>query len=109
MTALRHSSRRCDNDVVELVGPAVFAEGDKVRALRDVRNDGTFPGRPTGEMLIKAGSVGYVRSVGTYLQAYYIYAIDFYEQRLVVGMRAHELELVDATCNAPKSAQSPSA
>jgi len=102
MTALRHSSRRCDDDVVELVGPAAFEIGDKVRALRDVRNDGTYPGRPVGDVLIQAGDVGYVQSVGTYLQAYYIYGIDFYGRRMIVGMRARELELVDGSCNAPQ-------
>lgn len=33
---------------------------------------------------------------------YYIYAVDFYERRVVVGMRAKELELVDAHCNDPQ-------
>ncbi len=107
MTALRHSSRRCDDDVVELVGPPAFELGDKVVARRDVRNDGTYPGRPVGEVLIQAGDVGYVQSVGTYLQAYYIYGIDFYGRRMVVGMRARELELLDGTLNAPKRPETP--
>ncbi|WP_431855146.1 nitrogen fixation protein NifZ [Azospirillum sp.] len=102
MTALRASSRRCHDDVVELIEPPEFELGDKVVALRDVRNDGTYPGRPTGEVLIHAGDVGYVQSVGTYLQMYYIYGIDFYERRMIVGMRARELALVDGSLNAPK-------
>lgn len=102
-TALRASSRRCHDDVVELIEPPEFELGDKVVALRDVRNDGTYPGRPMGDFLIRAGDVGYVKSVGTYLQMYYIYAVDFYENRIVVGMRAKEMELVDDTLNAPKA------
>lgn len=102
MTALRATSRRCHDDVVELIHPPAFEPGMKVRALREVRNDGTYPGRPTGEVLIHEGAVGYVHSVGTYLQMYYIYGIDFYEQRMIVGMRAGELELVDGSCNDPK-------
>lgn len=93
---------RDPNDSVELAGPPVFDQGHKVRALRDVRNDGTYPGRPTGDFLIRQGDVGYVISVGTYLQMYYIYAVDFFEKRVVVGMRAKELELIDATCNDPQ-------
>lgn len=93
---------RDPNDAIELEGPAAFDQGHKVRALKDVRNDGTYPGRPVGDFLIRAGDVGYVISVGTYLQMYYIYAVDFYEKRVVVGMRAKELELIDATCNDPQ-------
>ena len=93
---------RDPNEPIELEGPPAFEEGQKVRALRDVRNDGTYPGRPMGDFLIRAGDVGYVKSIGTYLQMYYIYGIDFYEKRIVVGMRAKELDLVDARCNDPK-------
>ena len=101
-TALRSSSRRCADDVVELIHPPAFELGDKIRVLNDVRNDGTYPGRPVGEVLIKAGDIGYVQSIGTYLQVYYIYGIDFFERRMIVGMRAKELELVDGSCNDPK-------
>jgi nitrogen fixation protein NifZ len=86
----------------ELVDPPALEIGHKVRCLRDVRNDGTYPGRPVGEVLIPAGEVGYVKSIGTYLQLYYIYGIDFFERRAVVGMRAGELELLDKTCNDPQ-------
>lgn len=96
------SWNRDPKDTVELAGPPVFEEGQKVRSLRDVRNDGTYPGRPVGDVIINVGDVGYVKSIGTYLQMYYIYAIDFYERRIIVGMRAKELELVDGRCNDPK-------
>ncbi|HYD64370.1 nitrogen fixation protein NifZ [Azospirillum sp.] len=99
--AARERARHPD-DEVELAGPPVFEEGDKIRSLKDIRNDGTYPGRPLGDYLIRAGDVGYVKSIGTYLQMYYIYAVDFYEQRIIVGMRAREMELVDDTLNAPK-------
>ncbi len=97
-------SGRSADDVNELCGPPVLEVGQKVRCLRDVRNDGTFPGQPVGEILIHTGDVGYVHSIGTYLQMYYIYGIDFYERRAIVGMRSKELEVVDAYANAPKSA-----
>lgn len=93
---------RDPNDSIELESRPVFEQGHKVRALKDVRNDGTYPGRPVGDFLIRAGDVGYVISIGTYLQMYYIYAVDFYEKRVVVGMRAKELDLIDASCNDPQ-------
>ncbi len=77
---------------VELVGSPRFEPGQRVRALRDVRNDGTFPGRRVGEELVRAGEVGWVASVGTFLQQFYIYAVLFKERGQIVGCRGHELE-----------------
>ncbi|EWY39433.1 nitrogen fixation protein NifZ [Skermanella stibiiresistens SB22] len=96
-------ANRNPRDANELEGPPVFEVGQKVRSIRDVRNDGTYPGAPVGDVLIPAGSVGYMISVGSYLQMYHIYSVDFYEQRRVIGMRAKELEMVDAHANAPQN------
>lgn len=98
----RRERARNAEDANELVGPPVLEQGFKVKALRDVRNDGTYPGRPVGDFLIREGDVGYVISIGTYLQMYYIYTVDFYEKRVVVGMRARELEVIDSHCNDPQ-------
>jgi len=65
--------------------------GDEVRVTRNVRNDGTFPGREIGDLLIRRGSVGHVRSVGTYLQDQIIYSVHFLEDNLLVGCREEEL------------------
>jgi nitrogen fixation protein NifZ len=88
---------------VELWGPPAFELGDKVAAVREVRNDGTFPGARIGDVLIRAGEVGYVHSVGTYLNRYYIYGIDFIESARLVGMRAAELTLLEKAPDAPPS------
>ena len=85
-----------DSDVVELVNPPKFEYGQKVRSKKYVRNDGTFPGREVGDILVSKGDVGYVTSIGTFLQQFYIYGIDFYELGYRVGMRGKELEMVDA-------------
>lgn len=85
-----------EEEPIELNDRPAFQPGDKVRALKDVRNDGTYPGMVTGAFLIKSGEVGYVRDVGTFLQRYFIYVIDFIESGRMVGMRKHELELVAA-------------
>ena len=81
-----------DSDVVELNDPPRFNYGDKVRSRKTVRNDGTFPGKDIGEILVKKGDVGYVTSIGTFLQQFYIYGIDFVAYGYRVGMRAKELE-----------------
>jgi nitrogen fixation protein NifZ len=85
-----------DNGVVELVDPPKFEYGQKVRAKKYVRNDGTFPGREVGDIIVSKGDVGYVTSIGTFLQQFYIYGIDFYELGYRVGMRGKELDLIDA-------------
>ncbi len=85
-----------DSDVVELVNPPKFDYGQRVRSKKYVRNDGTFPGKEVGDILVKKGDVGYVTSIGTFLQQFYIYGIDFYELGYRVGMRGKELELCGA-------------
>ena len=81
-----------DSDVVELNDPPKYNYGEKVRSRKTVRNDGTFPGKDIGEILVKKGDVGYVTSIGTFLQQFYIYGIDFTAYGYRVGMRAKELE-----------------
>ncbi len=76
----------------ELEGLPVFEPGAKVRARRAVRNDGTYPGRERGDYLLEEGEIGYVKAVGTYLNRYYIYSIDFIALGMLIGMRANELE-----------------
>jgi len=79
----------------ELHEPPAYEIGTKVRALHSVRNDGTYPGVPTGGFLIDEGEIGYVKSVGTYLNRFYVYGIDFVRRGVLVGMRAHELECLE--------------
>lgn len=84
-----------DSDVVELNGPPRFDYGQKVRSRKTVRNDGTFPGREIGDILVKKGDEGYVTSIGSFLQQFYIYGIDFYAHGYRVGMKGRELEPVE--------------
>ena len=84
-----------DNDIVELDGPPVFGYCDKVRSLRNIRNDGTFPGKDIGDILCKKGEEGYVVSIGTFLQQFYIYGVEFVSTGYRVGMKRKELELAD--------------
>lgn len=81
-----------DSDVIEIDGPPYFEYGQKVHSLMNIRNDGTFPGKEIGDVLVKKGDVGYVASIGTFLQQFYIYGVDFYERGYIVGMKARELD-----------------
>ena len=81
-----------DGDIVELNSEPRFDYGQKVRSLKSIRNDGTFPGKEIGEILVKKGEEGYVVSIGTFLQQFYIYGVDFYVHGYRVGMKGKELE-----------------
>jgi nitrogen fixation protein NifZ len=83
-----------DSDVVELNQPPYFNFGEKVRAKRMVRNDGTYAGKEIGELLCRKGEEGYVVSIGTFLQQFYIYAVEFVDSGHRVGMKRKELEPV---------------
>ena len=82
-----------DSEVVELDAPPYFTFGDKVLAKRTVRNDGTYAGKEIGEILCRKGEAGYVVSIGTFLQQFYIYAVEFADTGHRVGMKRKELEL----------------
>jgi len=68
-----------------------YEYGEEVRLIRNVRNDGTYPGMEVGELLIKRGSIGCVYDVGTYLQDQLIYRVHFLDQGRTVGCRQEEL------------------
>ncbi len=84
-----------DSDVVELDGPPRFACGERVVSRYVVRNDGTYPGRDVGALLVNKGDVGFVASIGTFLQQFYIYAVDFADRGCRVGMKGRELVSLD--------------
>ena len=88
-----------DSDIVELEGPPAFDYGEKVVSRKNVRNDGTFAGCEIGDILVKKGEVGYVKSIGSFLQQFYIYGVEFIVNGYRVGMKARELESLDAVAN----------
>ena len=83
-----------DSDVVEISEPPYFSFGEKVKAKRVIRNDGTYAGKEIGEILAKKGEIGYVVSIGTFLQQFYIYGVEFMESGNRVGMKRKELDPV---------------
>lgn len=68
-----------------------FEFGTEVRIVRNVRNDGTYPGMPTGQLLVRRGSTGFVTNVGTFLQDQLIYSVNFLTLNKIVGCREEEL------------------
>ena len=73
-----------------------FDYGEEVRVLRNVRNDGTYPGLDVGKLLVRRGSVGFVRDRGTFLQDQIIYSVHFLVEDRLVGCREEELQPADA-------------
>ena len=70
---------------------AQFDYGAPVRLVRAVRDDGSFPGKQRGDLLVRKGTLGYVRDVGTILQDQVIYQVHFMELGYTVGCREQEL------------------
>ncbi|WP_319529225.1 nitrogen fixation protein NifZ [uncultured Cohaesibacter sp.] len=79
--------------------PSRYEYGEVVRVTRNVRNDGTYPGANTGTLLIRRGSTGVVRDIGTFLQDQVIYTVHFTDEDMIVGCRDKELIPVDAPWN----------
>lgn len=84
-----------DDGVVELTDPPRFVIGERVLSRTRIRNDGTYGGKDIGEILVDRGELGYVQSIGSFLQQYYIYAVEFAGSGRRVGMRAKELCTLD--------------
>ena len=70
-------------------------QGDAVRVIRNVRNDGTYPGVNTGDLLVRRGRIGHVRNVGSFLQDQIIYSVHFLDEGRLVGCREEELIGID--------------
>jgi nitrogen fixation protein NifZ len=78
---------------------AKFFLGQKVRLLEDVKNDGTYPYLKIGDVMIEKGSIGYIRSVGEFLQVIRVYEVHFLNADApveIIGCREHELEAMEA-------------
>jgi nitrogen fixation protein NifZ len=68
-----------------------FEAGEEVRVVRNIRNDGSFKLVDKGELLVKAGSLGIVRTYGYFLQDQIIFQVYFPDINEVVGIRDTEL------------------
>ena len=84
-----------EEGTVELNSDPAFRFGEKVQSRKTIRNDGTYVGKDIGEILVRKGDVGYVSHIGTFLQQFYIYGVDFLDTGHRVGMKARELVSLD--------------
>jgi nitrogen fixation protein NifZ len=71
---------------------SVFRVGQRVRLVKAIRNDGTYPHARVGDVLVDAGSEGYVRKIGDFLQTIRVYEVNFIEEGMTFGCREAELE-----------------
>ena len=83
------------------LGPGRYAIGDRVRAVRPLRQDGTFPDPrvPVGHVLVEEATTGQVVDIGVYLNEHLVYAVAFDSGRLV-GCLERELSPADAAAEA---------
>ncbi len=75
-----------------------FGIGQKVKLLEDIKNDGTYPHAPVGTIMVQAGAIGYVKSIGEFLQVIRVYEVHFLDLNAfieVVGCREHELQAME--------------
>jgi nitrogen fixation protein NifZ len=72
-----------------------FDLGSEVRVTRNVRNDGTYPGMSTGDLLVRCGATGNVVDIGVFLQEQIIYSVHFLDVGRIVGCREEELIAAD--------------
>ena len=84
-----------DDDAIEVASPPRFNMGERVISRTVIRNDGTYNGKDIGEVLVNKGEIGFITSIGTFLQQFYIYAVEFVDSGHQVGMRAKELCTLD--------------
>lgn len=71
---------------------SVFRVGQRVRLVKAIRNDGTYPHAKVGDVLVEAGAEGYVRKIGDFLQTIRVYEVNFIEEGMTFGCREAELE-----------------
>ncbi|WP_258239403.1 nitrogen fixation protein NifZ [Arcobacter sp. LA11] len=78
---------------------AKFGIGQKVKLIKEIVNDGTYPHSPIGTLMMPTGAIGYIRSVGEFLQVIRVYEVHFLgvdEAPVeIVGCREHELEAME--------------
>lgn len=81
---------------------AKYKTGQKVELLEDVVNDGTYPHSPIGTLMMAKGSVGYIKSMGEFLQVIRVYEVHFLDTDMeveILGCREHELKALDDGCD----------
>ena len=67
--------------------------------IKEIVNDGTYPHEPLGTLMMPAGAIGYIKSIGEFLQVIRVYEVHFLGVEStpveIVGCREHELEAME--------------
>lgn len=71
-----------------------FRVNEQVRSLAQVKNDGTYPHKDIGEVVVKVGDTGSVRETWSFLGKVY-FTVEFLESAIVVIMTDRELAAAD--------------
>ncbi len=78
---------------------AKFGVGQQVKLVKDIVNDGTYPHAPIGTLMMPTGAIGYIKSIGEFLQVIRVYEVHFLGVSdapvEIVGCREHELEAME--------------
>jgi nitrogen fixation protein NifZ len=90
-----HARSRRAAQLLDLADRRDFKPGEQVCSLRRVKNDGLYPHKDIGEVLVREGDVGIVRERWSFLGEVY-YAVEFVAGAVVVIMRGREMQRVVA-------------
>jgi nitrogen fixation protein NifZ len=72
--------------------PPRFQWGQRVQAVEDLFNDGSYPDQPIDVLLVRTGETGEVVNIGTIEETKRpLYLVEFDGSRLVVGCLEEEL------------------
>jgi len=88
-----HARSRRAAQWLELADRGDFKPGERVYALRPVKNDGVYPHKDIGEVLVREGDTGITRERWSFLGEVY-YAVEFVAGAVVVIMRGREMQRV---------------
>lgn len=78
--------------MIEPVQPK-FEWGQRVRALVDLYNDGSYPDQPPNALLVKVGDVGEVVQTGTHMEENIVVYIVEFDATRVIGCLEEEISL----------------
>lgn len=81
---------RCTAQSLDVAEGHEFKPGEEVRSLRPVKNDGVYPHKDIGEILVNQGDAGIVRERWSFLGEIY-YTVEFVARAAVVIMRGREM------------------
>jgi len=87
---VHHPRRRSVGRGPDIARRRDFKPGDAVRSRAQITNDGIYPHRDIGEILVHEGDIGVVRESWSFLGETY-HTVEFFAHAAVVIMRSQEM------------------